>query len=349
MQHDTSPHDIEVGGRRRRLQCASLVLCYSRLIYAQVYPRFNRFWCRVFLTDALTYFAGAAGRCMVDNSSVVVAHGSGRDAVMAAEMAAFAERFGFEFRAHALGHANRSARVERPFYYIEKNFYAGRSFTDLADLNCQLRAWSERVNSSFKRSLHARPIELFARERATLRPLPLHVPEVYEQAVRVVDVEGYVSFNLNRYSAPTELLHRSVRVQASKDCVRLFAGHRLVADHPRADDGGDLRLTLPEHTRPRGFHRRARQMSEQERTLRAASPELAELVDALKQRGFGVRSILRLHRLYLDYPIRPLRLAVRRALDHGLLDLGRIESLVLRHVAGDFFRLPEDDGSDESA
>jgi len=31
------------------------------------------------------------------------------------EMVAFAERFGFEFRAHALGHANRSARVERPF------------------------------------------------------------------------------------------------------------------------------------------------------------------------------------------------------------------------------------------
>src|SRR5215468_9563191 len=32
MQHDTSPHDVTIGGKRRRVQCASLVLCYSRMI-----------------------------------------------------------------------------------------------------------------------------------------------------------------------------------------------------------------------------------------------------------------------------------------------------------------------------
>jgi hypothetical protein len=33
------------------------------------------------------------------------------------------------------------------------------------------------------------------------------------------------------------------------------------------------------------------------------------------------------------------------ALEHGLFELNRIENLVLRHIAGDFFRLrpPEDD------
>jgi len=30
------------------------------------------------------------------------------------EMEAFGERFGFQFRAHELGDANRSGRVERP-------------------------------------------------------------------------------------------------------------------------------------------------------------------------------------------------------------------------------------------
>jgi hypothetical protein len=35
------------------------------------------------------------------------------------------------------------------------------------------------------------------------------------------------------------------------------------------------------------------------------------------------------------------------ALDHGLFELQRIEALVLRHVAGDFFRLrPNDDNDD---
>jgi hypothetical protein len=41
------------------------------------------------------------------------------------EMAAFGERFGFQFAAHAIGNANRSARVERPFHFIEHNFLAG--------------------------------------------------------------------------------------------------------------------------------------------------------------------------------------------------------------------------------
>ena len=56
---------------------------------------------------------------MIDNTHVVVLRGSGRDMVPVPEMAAFGERFGFQFVAHAIGNANRSARVERPFWFIE--------------------------------------------------------------------------------------------------------------------------------------------------------------------------------------------------------------------------------------
>jgi hypothetical protein len=34
------------------------------------------------------------------------------------------------------------------------------------------------------------------------------------------------------------------------------------------------------------------------------------------------------------------------ALDHGLFDLERIEALVLQHVAGSYFRLPQGDEDD---
>jgi hypothetical protein len=114
MQHDTSPHDVELGGKKRKVQTASAVLCYSRMLFFQCYPTFQRFDCKVFLTEALRYFSGAAGRVMIDNTHVVVLRGSGREMVPVPEMAAFAERFGFQFVAHAIGNANRSARVERP-------------------------------------------------------------------------------------------------------------------------------------------------------------------------------------------------------------------------------------------
>jgi hypothetical protein len=94
------------------------------MMFAQVYTTFNRFYCKVFLTEAIkSFFQGAARRCMVDNTSVVIARGTGKNAIPAPEMKAFGDRFGFHFEAHEKGDANRSARVEGPFYYIERNFY----------------------------------------------------------------------------------------------------------------------------------------------------------------------------------------------------------------------------------
>ena len=109
MQHDTSPHEVELCGKRRKVQTASAVLAYSRMLFFQMYPNFQRFDCKVFLTEALRYFHGAPQRIMIDNTHVVVLRGTGREMVPVPEMAAFAERFGFCFVAHERGHANRSA------------------------------------------------------------------------------------------------------------------------------------------------------------------------------------------------------------------------------------------------
>ncbi len=179
MQHDTSPHDVRVGGKLRRVQTASLVLCHSRMRFLQLYPSFTRFTCKVFLTDALAYMGGSCARCMTDNTHVVVLSGTGAMMVPAAEMEAFSERYGFVWQAHEKGDANRSAHVERGFDHFERNFLAGRSFCDWDDLNAQARAWCDRVNATVKRHLHASPRELLAAELPRMRPLPPYVPEVY--------------------------------------------------------------------------------------------------------------------------------------------------------------------------
>jgi transposase len=343
MQHDTSPHDVKVGGKKRRLQCASLVLCYSRMIYAQCYPTYNRFWARSFLSEAITFLGGAAERCIVDNTSVIVIAGSGKDAVFAAELDALAERFDFSFSAHAVGDANRSARVERPFHYIENNFYPGRTFADLVDLNAQFRTWCEQKNDTFKKHLQKKPTELYAVERPALKPLPAYIPEVYELCYRIVDIEGYVTLHSNRYSVPCELLSRRLAIRLSKERVRIFDGLRVVAEHQRAEDSSRVRCTLDSHRKQKRWHH-SRGIPEllEERTLRRIAPELSDLVDAIRKRyaGRAVRPLRRLHRMYLDYPTKPLCDAVAQAQRYGLIDLARIEKMVLRRIAGDFFRIP---------
>jgi transposase len=342
MQHDTSPHTVEVGGRHRSLQCASLVLCYSRMLFAQIYPRWSRFECRVFLTEALPFFEGSARRCMIDNSSVIVAHGSGRDAVMAPEMVAFGRRFGFTFAAHELGDANRSARVERPFHYIEHNFYPGRSFASLDDLNLQLGQWCRQANDRPKRTLGCRPSERFAVEKPALLPLPPYIPEIYEPHLRRVDVEGYVNLHTNRYSVPVDWLGRRLEVRESKDQVRVFDGPRLVVAHERREPGAHLRITLPEHRGAARWKKAPPPPLPEEPWLRSLAPEVSQLVDVLRKHhgGSAARALRHLHRMALDYPSEVLTRVVQEALPYGLIDLHRIERMVLRRLAGQFFRLP---------
>ena len=345
MQHDTSLHTVLVAAKLRKLQCASLVMCHSRMGYAQVYPVWNRFWAKVFLTEAIVAFEGAADECMIDNASIIVASGTGKNAVIAPEMVAFGKRFGFHFIAHELGDANRSAHVERRFRFIEGNFYAGRTFADIPDLNAQLRAWCTKANGTFKKRLGARPIDLFVAEAAALHPLPIHVPDVYQLHSRSVDESGYVNLHNNRYSVPSRLLDRSLSLHETKDRLRIFDGHRLVCEHAREDEGAGKTRMLDEHKLERKLARQREPKTAcrpEETALSASSPAMAAMVDALKKRhaGRAVRALQRLRRMWLDYPQAPLEQALAVALAHGLFDLERIESLVLRHVAGDFFRLP---------
>ena len=342
MQHDTSPHAVRVGDRERRYQCASLVLCYSRMIYARCYRHWTRIECRIFLSEAVQALGGAAEDCMIDNSSIIIAHGNGANAVAAECMQALGRRFGFRFIAHELGDANRSARVERPFGFIERNFYPGRTFADDDDLNAQMAAWCDRVNHKHRRSLKAAPIELWTAEKPALRALPIHIPEVHDVHTRRVDVEGYVNLHLNRYSVPAVLIGRQVEVRETAHSVRIYDGHRMLAEHPRLPTGEGARSCLSEHHVDRKPRAAAVPHSPEEKLLRGQDPSLATLCDLLRKRhgGGAVRAIRRLHRLFLDYPTESLVAAARRAVDHGLVDLGRLETMVLRAVAGDFFRIP---------
>jgi hypothetical protein len=339
MQHDTSPHHLELGGRRRPVQTASLVLGYSRMRFMQSYPTWNRFWCKVFLTDALVFLGGAASRCMVDNSSVVIARGTGKNATIAPEMEAFGQRFGFAFVAHEIGDANRSGKVERPFHDYEHNFLAGRTFTDWNDLHQKARDWCERQNGQFRKRLKASPIELWAAEGPALRALPPYVPEVYTLDSRIVDVEGFISLASNRYSAPARLLGRQLEVRAYKDRVVFFDGKQQVAEHRRVEDGQAARVSNPEHRAQRRKPGTPPPPLPEELVLRGAGDCIARLGELVKSRH-GARGLRRLHRLYLDYPSEALAKAATTALAFGLHDLDRIERLVLRTVRSVFFRLP---------
>jgi hypothetical protein len=257
----------------------------------------------------------------------------------------FGERFGFRFVAHPIGDANRSARVERPFFFIENNFLAGRIFASWSDLNQQARQWCDRVNSTYKKHIRAVPRELFAAERMHLKPLPAWIPEVYRLHPRTVDVEGYVSVNSVRYSVPVAWIGRRVEARETRDKIEIELDARHLVAHVRAVTPQSQRITLAEHRPPRGEGVKRGDPHPEEQAILQTAPEIAGYVTALKQKGRKVVALAlrQLLRLLKDYPREPFLAAVCEAAQYGLYDLDRLERMILRRVARDYFLLSETD------
>ena len=69
--------------------------------------------------------------------------------------------------------AKTKGKVERPFRYVREDFFLGRSFRNLEDLNAQFRQWLDPV-ANVRRACHHRRVvaEHFAEETPHLQALP---------------------------------------------------------------------------------------------------------------------------------------------------------------------------------
>src|SRR3954447_12734649 len=116
---------------------------------------------------------------------------------------AFARHYGYLPRACQAYRPKTKGKVERPFRYIREDFFLGRSFRNLDDLNVQLRHWLDTVANP---RLHAttRQVvnEAFATEKPALATLPLLPYRAVLRLERRISQEGMISVGGNTYSVP---------------------------------------------------------------------------------------------------------------------------------------------------
>lgn len=346
MQHDTSPHTFLLGDKKIKAQCAALILAYSRKLFMQYYPCYTRFEAKTFLKAAFEFMQGSCQRCVIDNTSVILAAGSGADAVIAPEMLAFSRFFGFEFMAHRIGHADRKGRIERPFYYIETNFLAGRTFKDWDDLNSQAKDWCMQVaNKKEKHILGMSPEAAFLQEKSFLLSLPQVMPPIYEHYQRITDSKGFINLDTNRYSVPERLIGKTLDVYKYPDEVRIVERHRNIAVHKRlAGKRFGVSRIKGHHTKTHVYQ--TKKVTQQtEAQLRGHSEILDAYVTALKKhvRGGGLRQLNRLQNFKRTYPFEAFIHAIKQAEHYGLYDLTRLEALIIQYVAGNYFNLNQED------
>jgi transposase len=147
--------------------------------------------------------------------------------------------------------AKTKGKVERPFRYVREDFFLGRSFRNLEDLNAQFRHWLDTVANLRRHATTGRIVlEHFAEEKPYLKALPTMPFNVVLTLDRRVTREGMVSVGGNLYSVPDCTRRRVVEVHALANEIRILEDDKLIAVHPVLEGRGQRRIAGGHRTAP---------------------------------------------------------------------------------------------------
>jgi hypothetical protein len=156
-----------------------------------------------------------------------------------------------------------------------------------------------------------------------------------------------VAINTNRYSVPVDWIGRRVEVRETRSRIDIQLDARHLVTHQRVAEAERRHVMLAEHRPPRGVKRP--DPHPEEALILKTEPEVSGYVAALKQhsRKLVVLALRQLLRMVREYPREPLLAAVAEAARYGLYDLDRVERMILRQVARDYFLLNNNPESEQ--
>lgn len=311
---------LQIGQARRPLMAFVAVLSWSRRIFLRfsLDARMESFLRGH--VQAFEAWGGLPRVLLYDNLKSAVLQRQGDAIRFSPTLLAFAGHYHFEPRPVAPARGNEKGRVERAIRYIRENFFAARSFTDLADLNAQADLWcvgqtDDRLCPQDKTLTVG---QAFAQEQPRLLALPANPFEVDERVQVTVGKTPYVRFDLNDYSVPHTQVRKSLTVLASTKQVRVLDGQTVVASHVRSYDKGqqiEIEVHVKDLVERKAQARTQRGMNR----LTQAAPNSRELLSQAGARGENLGAITAaLLRLVDRYGAAEVQTAIATALSRGV-------------------------------
>jgi len=230
-------------------------------------------------------------------------------------------------------HPRDKPHTERFIAYVQRRFWQGGTFVDLADARAQAETWSREIAGQRRHGTTQQcPVDVFEEhERQHLLAYdgtPFDVPIWRTVSVHV---DHHVSFQSTLYSAPSDRCPPSTRVEVRGDrqLVRLYAQGVLVAVHARKPKGG--RSTDPDHYPPERTAyalRSPQRIIQQARFVGAHVGAFAEQLLAEPHPWARLRQAQKLLRLAERYGPNCLDQACAYALSFELLNVRRLEHIL---------------------
>ncbi|MCW2529013.1 MAG: Integrase catalytic region [Pseudonocardiales bacterium] len=218
------------------------------LIFTAVYSRHMFVWLTFRQTlaaviegceAAWAFFGGVFAVLIPDNLTPVITAADPVKPTFTVGWLDYAQDRGFGTDPARVRSPKDKPRVERIVQYVRGNFFAGETFTDLADAQLRAQAWClSTAGLRVHGTTAQRALEHFtATEAPALIALPDRSYDVPIFATPKVARDLHIELARSLYSVPAEFIGQRVDVRADSRLVKVFHRGQLIKTHPRVAAG----------------------------------------------------------------------------------------------------------------
>jgi transposase len=200
--------------RMRKVACLVLVAGASRKRYVEFFSVSRQEQLFIGMINAFLFFGGLFSTVLTDRMKSVWNQNRGKDILFNAKYEYFMAELGFSTRLCKPGTPQTKGKSERLVDYVKNNFFPGREFLNLVDLNVQALEWCEKANSEVHGTTGLIPNEEHRREQMYLKPLPpQEILDQYLWSLRRVSIDGMISYEGSNYGIAHTCRDKQVRVR----------------------------------------------------------------------------------------------------------------------------------------
>lgn len=323
-------------GHKRLLHALVVTLVYSRYQYVWITSRQDLSALINGIEEAWIFFGGVTRRLVIDNLRAAVVKSDRYAPIFQRTFLEYSQHRGFILDPALVRHPEGKATVERQIPYVRENFFKGESFRDREHVQQEAIQWCQTTaGMRIHGTTRQRPRMVFEQEeQSALLSLTEERFDPPQWGLCKVHPDHHIRFGYGLYSVPTPYIGQQVDVRKDSQLVRLYLKGELIKTHPvmapgkRSTDFDDY----PKEKTPYAMRSCSYQIEQAHPLGEACHKFMKELLSG-DFPWARLRQAQKLLRLAQRYGQHRLEQACQRALDFDLIDVTRVERMVLQALA----------------
>ena len=227
-------------GRIQKLFLFSMILGYSRKIYAELIERCDLptfLDCHI---RAFAYFGGVTQQILYDRMRNVFLGKLAGKTRFNGSLLGLALHYGFSPEVAPAYAAWVKGKIERPYDFIREGFWRGYGYISLQMANADLGEWLRMKDQRVHGTTHEVVERRFEREKPHLGALPASAYDTSYRLFRKVYKDCTVRFECNSFVVPHRLVGEKVTLRVKDRTLRIFDDNDLVVTYTTPLDKGNL-------------------------------------------------------------------------------------------------------------